>query len=748
MNTKTKHNFFYQIAYQVLIVLVPLITAPYVSRVLGPDGIGVQSYYASMINYFVIVAMLGLNTYGNRMVAMVRDDMQALNRSFSGLLYLHFILSGIVMAIACLGLLFLSGKDRLIYGIYLLMVLTAVFDINWLYYGLEDIGNIVIKNVLIKIVSTVIIFLFVKSSDDLWIYCLSLTGSQLLGTVILWLGVKKRVRFVKVSFKEVFAHLKPLLVLFLPLVAINLYKYMDKLMLFWMSSSEQTGYYENAEKIVSIPNNILSAVGLVMLPYCSNLAAQKRFALLKKQVVTVLQVILFLSIPLTFGLAAVSFELAPLYFGEAFKTCGILICLLSLTLFPLVISSVVRTQYLIPLKMDRIFVISLFAGAAVNVVMNALLIPSLAGIGAVLGTIGAEYSVCIIQMVAVRKDIRFGKTIVMFAPYFAIGALMFLAVRGIAACLPLSWGILVLQVLAGGMIYVLISLPVLYIFQFDWFAQILSYLKLNKICVFLTNRRCRRKLKKVSRIPETSIEYHISFDDVALCFKNLNKGTQQSVFDDAFLKMLCELHQKYGTAFTLNIYKINQFIELDPKYYQEFRDNAHWLRLSFHAVDDKPLSPDYDITGAYSSFFDKVKNIDPDLQLLDRFVRLEGFAGTAEQMHVIMNKNGGHCTFFSADDDREQGGLAEKDIAFVRTNLRIDNISPKPTTGAALHSFDLYDHCAYSYFVRHSIEPLVAFGHEWFFYDGQRIQHRESVEQLCRFVNEYKLQQLQVQCCE
>lgn len=607
MNSKVKKNFIYQIFYQIIIVFVPLVTAPYVSRVLGPDNIGIQSYYTSMTNYFIIFAMLGLNTYGNRTIAMVRDDKQVLNRTFSEIFFLHLIISCSIFILSILLIFLIPKNDKLIYILNLISVFSSIFDINWFYYGLEDIKNIVKKNLFVKLISTMIIFIFVKNSNDLWIYCFSLSISQFIGTIILWFGLKKKVKFVAVTIHDMLKHLKPLLILFLPLIAINLYKYMDKLMLYWLSSSTETGFYENAEKIVSIPNNILSAIGLVMLPYCSNLAAKKQVSLLEKQVNITLQILLFLTIPITFGLAAISFKLAPLYFGENFSPCGLLICLLSFTLFPLTISNVIRTQYLMPLKKDKEFIISLFSGAFVNLIINLLLIPYMKGTGAVIGTLFAEFTVCFVQIYYVKQKFEFKKIFSFLIPYIIFGLVMFLSVIFLSFSFNTSIISLLSLIIIGVIIYFVLIFPFLITIHFDWLIMLLENLKMKKICNFLIDLKLKKSLKKFK---SKNIKYIFSFNNVHLCLENLLNNEFNSIFEEKFFKYLLTLHNKYDVCFTLVINQLDSFLLIDKKYYLELKNNLSWLKFSFYNYKNLPKKNiDKENNEFKSILFDKDNNL-------------------------------------------------------------------------------------------------------------------------------------------
>lgn len=481
MNKRVKVNFLFQVVYQLVIIVVPFLTAPYVSRVLGAELIGTQTYYYTLANYFVIFAMLGLNTYGNRKIAMVRDNEYEKNKTFSEILILHFIISIIVCLLSFILLFFINPSEKIIFLINLITVVGAIFDINWLYFGLEKIKNIVIKNVIVKLISLIIIFAFVKTKDDLWIYSLSISASSFIGIVLLWGRITKYVKFIKVNFNGVIRHLKPLLVLFLPVIAINLYKYMDKLMIDWLSTRIELGYYENSEKIINIPNSILNALSLVMLPYCSNLAANNKIEDLVLMLKKTISIMIFISIPIMFGIAAIMSDFIPLYYGNEFEPCVNIIILLSLTILPMTIANIIRAQYLMPLEYDKEFIISLFSGALINMILNILFIPKYGAMGAAIGTVAAEYTVALIQVILIRKKISLIHSLLKNIPYIVVGFGMFCLVYFFPFQFESPILNIFIKIIVGSTTYIIVSCLILYCFDFKLFYDILCYLKLKNI---------------------------------------------------------------------------------------------------------------------------------------------------------------------------------------------------------------------------------------------------------------------------
>ena len=182
-----KKNFMYNAAYQILLIILPLITTPYISRVIGVQGIGIYSYTYSIANYFVMFAMLGINNYGNRSVAKARENREELNYTFSSILLFHFIVSIIaILGYAVFILSTVNKENSFIFILQFFFVISSFFDINWFFFGMEQFKLTVVRNTFIKVLSVFLIFLFVKSKDDLWLYTLILVFSNLVSQLALW----------------------------------------------------------------------------------------------------------------------------------------------------------------------------------------------------------------------------------------------------------------------------------------------------------------------------------------------------------------------------------------------------------------------------------------------------------------------------------------------------------------------------------------------------------------------------------
>ncbi len=449
MEKSIKKNFIYNLLYQILTFLLPLITTPYLARILGKEMIGRYSYYYSIAYYFVLFGMLGLNNYGSREIARIRDDKEKRSQLFWSIFRLQLI-TGILFLVAFIIYNFVFNLNNLISWLMVIYVISVVFDINWFFWGLEEFKITVIRNICIKILSIILIIVFIKSKNDIYLYTIIMTASMLISNLILWPYLKGRVSFYSPTWNEVKKHIKPNLILFIPVIAISIYKVMDKIMLGNFSSYQEVGLYEYAEKIIAIPISCVNALGAVMLPRMSNLVEKN----LEEKEATIIEnsilLVMILSSSMSFGLISIANIFVPFFYGEGYEKCIILFYILLPSSLFLAIANVIRTQYLIPHSKDKVYVISIILGAVVNYIINVTLIPYLQSIGTAIGTLTAEIIVCVYQILYVYKILNVKKLfynicyiifisfimliVVYYIPYY-INDIVTLSIKVIVGCI-------------------------------------------------------------------------------------------------------------------------------------------------------------------------------------------------------------------------------------------------------------------------------------------------------------------------
>lgn len=450
---KLKKNLALNMIYQILILIIPLITSTYLSRILGADGIGRYSYTYSIALYFTYFTVLGLTKYGNRIIASVQNDLDKRSRTFWEIYTMQFTCF-LLCITAYIFYCFFVAKDKSMALVQTIFVFSALFDINWFFFGMEMFDKIVIRNIVIKLFTTFLIFITVKTKTDVKKYACIMSLGYLMSQLALWPYLKKNISLIRISVFDIKKHIIPNLTMFLPVIAVSIYKIMSKIMLGIMSTNAVVGYYENAEKIINVPLAIITALGTVMLPRVTSLISEnKDQQVFKFREFTVLIVSAF-TVAAFFGIIAVSDTLSVLMWGNEFIYSGKIMRFLASTLIFLGIGDVLRSQFLIPYKYDKVYVISAFLGAFVNIFINILLIPHYDAIGAAIGIICAEVIVCGYQIFMVRHCLPI-KIYMQDILIFSIFGLIMLYAISILPDFDSKVVSLIIDIAFGGVVYVI-----------------------------------------------------------------------------------------------------------------------------------------------------------------------------------------------------------------------------------------------------------------------------------------------------
>jgi len=361
----------------------------------------------------MLFTLLGINNYGVRKISKAKHEKDALGEAFSSIYGLQLFLGLISLIVYNLVSVVLLSTHHTILLIHNLFLISAVVDINWFFFGIEKFDITVTRNAIIKVLSTLLIFMLVKSPDSILIYTIIMAGSTLLSQLYLVAILHKYINFYPLDIpKSIKLHFTKCLLLFIPVIAYSIYRVMDKTMIGGIVSTTELGYYENAEKIINIPIGILTAIGTVMLPFMSKQAKKDQPTMVEEKndvLYRMFQVCFLIMIPMAFILLVIAKDFTSIYFGSGFEKSGDILMLLSSTIIFATVANVIRTNYLIPNEKDRIYVSSTIVGAVVNLILNLVFIKSLGAIGACIGTIAAESSVMIYQIIATRKNINYKK---------------------------------------------------------------------------------------------------------------------------------------------------------------------------------------------------------------------------------------------------------------------------------------------------------------------------------------------------
>lgn len=417
-------NYVYNLIYQILVLILPLITTPYISRVLGPEGTGIYSYTISITTYFILFGSLGISMYAQREIAYVQEKIEIRSKIFWEVIIIRFITLSISMIIFYFT--FASkGEYSVYYKILLLEILANCFDISPFFQGMEEFKKIIMRNLIVKIISVISIFIFVKTANDTKNYLLIYALSTFIGNISLWFYLPKYIKIIPVKDLTFMKHIKPTITLFIPQVATQIYTVLDKTMIGSMVvDKSEVGYYEQSQKIVKILLTLVTSLGTVMLPRIANKFANGKKEEIKENIYNSFQFVYLLAIPMVFGVISVSDIFVPLFLGSGFEKSAIIMCIISPIILIIGLSNVIGTQYLLPTKRQKQYTISVVIGAISNLILNAILITKFLSIGAAIATVFAELMVTLVQVYMVRKEFEIKKIVKMSKDYILAGAIM------------------------------------------------------------------------------------------------------------------------------------------------------------------------------------------------------------------------------------------------------------------------------------------------------------------------------------
>lgn len=455
MKKSVAKNYIYNVIYQILVMLLPLITTPYIARVLGAEGIGIYSYTISVTTYFILFGSLGIAMYAQREIAYVQDNKEKRSKIFWEIVVVRFITLSIAMIIFYFTFA-RQGQYAIYYQILLLEIIANCFDISCFFQGMEEFKKIVFRNLLVKLVSIVAIFVFIKTKTDVGKYLFIYVISTLLGNLSLWFYLPQYIQKIKIKELNLRRHIKPTIVLFIPQIATQIYTILDKTMIGSMiTDKSEVGFYEQSQKIVKMVLTLITSLGTVMLPRIANHFAKGEKKEIQESILNSFHFIYLLAIPMMFGLMAISHTFIPIFLGEGYEKCITIICVISPILLMIGLSNVIGTQFLLPTKKQKQFTISVVVGAIVNLICNFILIPKFMSVGAAIGTVVAETTVTLIQFCYARKYFAIKQVISLSKNYWLAGIIMLLVTVLIGKMnLPSAIMKVGLQVGAGVITYV------------------------------------------------------------------------------------------------------------------------------------------------------------------------------------------------------------------------------------------------------------------------------------------------------
>ena len=459
MSKSIKKNYILNLINTISTMLFPLITFPYAARILMADGIGQVNFFSSIISYISLFTCLGIPLYAIRETARVRDNQRELSKTVTEILLLH---SGLTLLgyVAVFIIAYTVPKVMVDIPMFLLLSTSIIFTAigcEWFYQGVEDFKYITIRAITIKTLCVILLFLLVKSKEDLLYYAVYSVIGSVGNNVFNFFRLRKYVKLKLIDFNELrpLRHLKPTLRIFVLNLVISIYVNLDTVMLGFLKDSAAVGYYTGATKLTKMLLGIVSSLSTVMIPRLSNLIQNGQYNEFKLLAQKAVDFVVMLSLPLFLGLLVTAPYLIRLFCGDSYELSISTLQIVSPILLFIAMSNVLGIQILYPQGKEDIVVKCTIAGALVNFTLNMFLIPIFANDGAAIATCVAEFMVTFVMLIIGRKSLPIEYSVKRYANYLIGGGLMFIALFAIRTFVFLpSALLLLLHVLIGIIIYI------------------------------------------------------------------------------------------------------------------------------------------------------------------------------------------------------------------------------------------------------------------------------------------------------
>lgn len=452
---KTFSNIIYSCLSQGLALIVPLITSPYLARVLGADNLGIYSYMISVCTIFSTIGLIGLNSYGTREVAYVKNNIKERSKIFFELTILRAIL--LVISFVIFLTIYINTEYKIYSIIQLVWFIATFIDIVWFFSGVEEFKSVVISNTIIRILNLILVFILVKDNNDTAVYFIVTSGCTLLNIIILIPKLSKLIivpEFRKLNLKR---HLLPTLKIALPQMISYIYFQMDKVLLEAITNSTSlVAFYDQADKIVQVPVIAITAVGTVMLPRTAHVFKNNAIDELESIIKATVINSIFIILPMMFGVMVIINDMIPWYLGEEFIPVSKIVIFMSPIIFARALSSVSSNQYFIATDKTKQLTITYSISAILNIVIDIVTIPYLQCYGAVIGTVVAEFFVTFSQYYYMNKEIKLDWLLKIVIKYVIYSLLSMIPAILIGMVMEISILKTILQILSAAISYFVI----------------------------------------------------------------------------------------------------------------------------------------------------------------------------------------------------------------------------------------------------------------------------------------------------
>lgn len=423
-------NIIFSIMTQVAAFLTPLIISPYISRVLTAELIGIYSYILANSSYFVLVELIGLPLYGTIKCAAIRDDKQELSKMFWEIMLLKMLLM-IVNLVIYVYFFVITGEIqyRKLYLIVLCNLIANGIDVTWILNALEEFRIVAIRSIIVRIVNLVAIILLVKSEDDFYIYVVIMQMTTLVSYIVVWPLLKGKIFGIKDVKINIFRHLKPSMIYFIPGVINTIYSATDKTILGVLGEDVyEIGVYEQANKISQLFMNMVTAISNVLLPRITYLYHNDKDGQADKLLNMILKMVFLATVPIVAGLVLVSDVFVPVFFGAGYEKTIILLKILSFNILFVTLSNFLGQQCLIARNRQMQYNIAICIGSVINIVLNIMLVKNYQSVGVSVASVIASMFNFLVILYQSKDILTFGQIVKISYRYIISAMIMYFIV--------------------------------------------------------------------------------------------------------------------------------------------------------------------------------------------------------------------------------------------------------------------------------------------------------------------------------
>ena len=415
-----KKNAVFNIIYQLVQIIVPILLIPILSGRLQTNGTGSYAFIHSIVLYFSYFALLGVNYYGTKTIASKKNHGEEVGKHYFWIIFYAKAITSIIAIGGYLTFCFIYNQNQFVLFTQLLFLIGNFLDVSWFFMGDENFKSLCIRNIIVKTVSFTLIVIFVRTQADIGIYSLILGSAEVFNQVFMWfLLLRKRIfnPRPKVSFKEIAVVLKGMAIYFVPVLLIELYTILNTTILGIMWGGSESGYgevgiFDYANKIVSVITTIAVSLGMVFLARVSSLNEQNKKDEIIKRICSSMFYSLYISLPLVIGIIGTGHSIIKWFLdGSEWNAVGVLLFFFPIKALFISISNTLGVQYLISTGRMKHYIISIAVGSVTCVILNLILIKPYGAIGATISILVAEFLVALTQCIIVKKEINVLKVI-------------------------------------------------------------------------------------------------------------------------------------------------------------------------------------------------------------------------------------------------------------------------------------------------------------------------------------------------